>query len=251
MSPSFTVKQGRRYPYYVSSISKDIDRETRSARSAPVTRIAARAIEGAARNALRALLLNEEHIAHLDVDAGAVLTRQRLETASELARQVASQTILGARNLFERLRLTIAIHSDRVDASISQSALLAALDHKPDDGSDTDRCLNLVIDTDLHRGKRGAKLVIAAKTSNTNTAEPRLVTLIAKAHQARDDLFSGVAARGNRHSERLARLAYLAPDITAAILDGTQPKGLTSRQLLKLPALPLDWSDQRKMLGLA
>lgn len=75
--------------------------------------------------------------------------------------------------------------------------------------------------------------------------------LIAKAHRARDDPFSGTSSRGNRHIERLAQLAYLAPDIIAAILDGEQPKTLTSRRLLKLPALPLGWADQCKLLGFA
>jgi len=48
---------------------------------------------------------------------------------------------------------------------------------------------------------------------------------------------------------RAERLAYLAPDITSAILDGTQPAKLTSRKLLKISGLPLEWSQQQKMLG--
>ncbi|UNK81425.1 hypothetical protein MNQ96_04460 [Sphingopyxis granuli] len=85
-------------------------------------------------------------------------------------------------------------------------------------------------------------------TSDTKTVDPKLVTLIAKAHRARADLFSGAASRGNRHIERLARLAYLAPDITAAILEDDQPRTLTSRKLLKRPALPLGWDEQRRVL---
>ncbi|MGN6690258.1 MAG: recombinase family protein, partial [Sphingopyxis sp.] len=249
MSPSFTVKQGRRYHYYVSSISKDIDRETWNARLVPVTRIAARIIESAAREALRTLLLDEERLVRLDEGTSAVLTRRRLETASELARQVAPQAILGARNLFERLRLIVVIHADRVEASISCAALIAALDHEHHQPDDTDERLDLVINANIHRGKRGAKLVIAAKEPETKTPDPKVVALIAKAHRAQRNLFSGAVSRGNRHIERLARLAYLAPDITAAILDGDQPNTLTSRTLLKLPALPLDWSEQRILLG--
>jgi hypothetical protein len=249
MSPSFTVKQGRRYPYYVSSISKDIDRETRACKALPQTRIAARAIESATREAVRGLLHDEDAIIRLDPDASAILTRQRLDTAAELIRHVGPHAALGARMMFERLRLSIIIHPDRVEASLSREALIAILDHKNHQPEDTDTRLDLIIDTDLHRGKRGAKLVIASKSSDTKTVDPKLVTLIAKAHRARADLFSGVAPRGNRHIERLARLAYLAPDITAAILDGAQPKTLTSRKLLKLPALPLAWGEQRQMLG--
>jgi hypothetical protein len=54
---------------------------------------------------------------------------------------------------------------------------------------------------------------------------------------------------GNRGS--IARLAYLAPDITAAILDGRQPPAMSSRTLLMTSDLPFDWSEQRALLGMA
>jgi DNA invertase Pin-like site-specific DNA recombinase len=50
--------------------------------------------------------------------------------------------------------------------------------------------------------------------------------------------------------ERKLRLNYLAPDIITAILDGTQPAGLTGRRLMTVD-LPLDWALQRKLLGFA
>jgi hypothetical protein len=43
------------------------------------------------------------------------------------------------------------------------------------------------------------------------------------------------------------RLAWLAPDIVEAILDGRQPKALTVKRLLA--KLPMDWADQRRALG--
>lgn len=109
----------------------------------------------------------------------------------------------------------------------------------------------VIVDTNITHRKRGARLVIAKNALAEKMPDPNLVALIAKAHRARAALFSNSAARGNRHIERLARLAYLAPDITSAILDGTQPATLTSRSLLKLPGLPLEWTEQRKMLKFA
>jgi site-specific DNA recombinase len=50
---------------------------------------------------------------------------------------------------------------------------------------------------------------------------------------------------------RVLRLRFLAPDIVTAILDGRQPVELTSRTLLRIADLPLDWSGQRQALGLA
>jgi len=47
---------------------------------------------------------------------------------------------------------------------------------------------------------------------------------------------------------RIAQLSYLAPDITQAILEGRQPRGLTARMLL-IRYLPLSWPKQRIALG--
>jgi hypothetical protein len=47
---------------------------------------------------------------------------------------------------------------------------------------------------------------------------------------------------------KLLQLNYLAPDIIASIVDGTQPARLTSRQLLD-STLPLDWALQRRLFG--
>ncbi|MDP9424259.1 MAG: recombinase family protein [Pseudomonadota bacterium] len=49
-------------------------------------------------------------------------------------------------------------------------------------------------------------------------------------------------------ASRILRLNYLAPDIIGAILDGSQPPGLTRKQLVHAD-LPLDWALQRRMFG--
>jgi len=47
---------------------------------------------------------------------------------------------------------------------------------------------------------------------------------------------------------RLVPLAFLAPDIQAAIMDGRQPVGLTL-QSLRDREIPMSWADQREQLG--
>lgn len=117
--------------------------------------------------------------------------------------------------------------------------MIATLDHLPEGTDHEPDRIDLLIRADVQRGKRGTTLVIAGPKSEGRKPDPRLVNLIARAHRARSDLFGNQASTRDRHIERLARLAYLAPDITSAILDGNQPATLTSRRLLKLPALPL------------
>lgn len=54
--------------------------------------------------------------------------------------------------------------------------------------------------------------------------------------------------RSSGYFSRLIRLNYLAPDIVAAIADGTQPSGL-DRKTLASAHIPLDWAIQRRMFG--
>ena len=44
-------------------------------------------------------------------------------------------------------------------------------------------------------------------------------------------------------------LAFLAPDITDAILDGRQPTELSAARLKRMRDLPPDWQQQRRYLG--
>jgi hypothetical protein len=48
---------------------------------------------------------------------------------------------------------------------------------------------------------------------------------------------------------RVLRIAYLAPDIVEAIIDGKQPPELTANRLVRVKDLPIDWPGQREALG--
>lgn len=75
-----------------------------------------------------------------------------------------------------------------------------------------------------------------------------------------EDLFDGVEARAVGRQEdqvcapgqdggsgaRLIRIAFLAPDLKRAILDGVQPEGLTL-QAVMTRELPLAWDAQRRL----
>ncbi len=53
----------------------------------------------------------------------------------------------------------------------------------------------------------------------------------------------------HRHVTRALPLAFLAPNIIRAILDGRQPVHMTARKLERMDALPIRWDDQRAALG--
>ena len=47
---------------------------------------------------------------------------------------------------------------------------------------------------------------------------------------------------------RMIPLAFLAPDIVEAILDGRQPVVLTAARLKRVRDLPVSWVEQRRLL---
>jgi len=56
----------------------------------------------------------------------------------------------------------------------------------------------------------------------------------------------GIARRYVGH---LMPLAFLAPDIRAAILEGMQPVDVTAETLTKRTELPFSWAEQKAPLG--
>ncbi|MBK9589241.1 MAG: recombinase family protein [Sphingomonadales bacterium] len=88
-----------------------------------------------------------------------------------------------------------------------------------------------------------------------------LIKLVIRAHQARKTLadpahtsLEAAAASVGLSSQyfcKLLRLSYLAPDITAAILDGQQPAHVNRQFLARVNNLPIEWAGQRVMLGFA
>jgi site-specific DNA recombinase len=53
-----------------------------------------------------------------------------------------------------------------------------------------------------------------------------------------------------RHEYATSPLAFLAPKIQAAILDGKQPPDLSLAKLLR-EGIPVDWDEQEKLFGVA
>ena len=49
---------------------------------------------------------------------------------------------------------------------------------------------------------------------------------------------------------KIIRLAFLAPEIVEAVAEGTQPPELSTELLTKRLRLPLDWSDQKRLLNI-
>ena len=116
------------------------------------------------------------------------------------------------------------------------------------------------LDLPFTLNQNGRAKPIVVRTANKDAhRDPELIALIADARRWRDDLLDGRAASieaittreglAKGAVSRILPLAWLAPDIAAAILEGRQSAVLTPARLRALPDLPLAWADQRALLG--
>jgi len=122
-----------------------------------------------------------------------------------------------------------------------------------------DRSTRFLIPIELKRRGVEAKLVMQARSGSPTPRDAKLVSLLADAQRWIDDLGQGravslrhLARQYKRNVGEVSRtlpIAFLAPDIVAAILHGRQAIELTPRQLLRIGTMPHRWADQRRRLG--
>ena len=100
---------------------------------------------------------------------------------------------------------------------------------------------------------RGGRTEILAGAKTTPQPDPVLIQALRNAHglltisSARFPELD--AAPTTPWRRKLVRLAFLAPDIQTAILEGRQPEGLTLARLMQTD-IPLLWSEQRRLFGI-
>jgi hypothetical protein len=104
------------------------------------------------------------------------------------------------------------------------------------------------------------KLILSQRTgTSAHRPDPGLIKLLAQATALRQKVAEAEASTfrdlaselgySREYAADLLRVSFLAPDIQARILDGSQPESLTRSALMKAASLPLDWSLQREALG--
>ena len=237
MSPSHAVKKQRRYRYYISSMAAAVD--DADMKAAPL-RLSAAELERAVIDATSSLLADERTIMTLpQVEAQAIVRRRHVAQVVAAKMEKASKAEL--RQQLQSLGMAIRVHPDRIEGSISQRLLVALLDKATPASEDDGIRLPLVIPTKPDRRGHNLKLVLRSEKDRPPRVNPTLVALLAKAEDARRQIFAdGDASSRDRKLERVARLAFLAPDIVNAILEGRHPPALTTRRMMQLPRVPLE-----------
>jgi hypothetical protein len=193
---------------------------------------------------------------------------QKLMTrAADLAGEWAAMSPLRLRVILLALVERVDMRLDEVTIHLRPRRLTALLDDRltaTNPGTiDDEPTLPLCHPVHLRRAGKEVRMVIDHTDPFAPPAKPdrALIRLVTRAHRFHDLLvkhkggkFGDLAKREKLHRSyfsQLLRLAYLAPDITTAILDGHQPTGLTATQLIERADLPMSWREQRRTLGFA
>jgi site-specific DNA recombinase len=220
MSPSHTRKAGRRYSYYLSTALF----QGRSDEVGSVVRVPASEIETTVVEALR------KHLTVSDRTDDRSLVAQRVERV-----EIASQRIV--------VRLVPA--SGDSDLKDSQAQVL----HVPWRKEPMRRRREILVPSDT---KPGHTRPIRSETRAT------LVASIARGRRWLDELISDASASTQALAKRegcsarkvnmTISLAFLAPNLVKAAIEGRLPHGVGVTRLTDLPA---EWSRQHELLGLA
>ena len=265
LTPTWSVKKGTRYRYYVSTSLVTGDGRSPSTRR----RIPAGNLESIVIDRLHTFFSSQGEL--LDaindkIDDG-VGRKPLMERARQLADELSARAPERIKSIFMSLihRVEIRLDCVKVDISTNRLALLLASmsidlaiqNHQPTDAFD--RILTLNAPAELKRVGLEMKLLV---NDHGNNREPDmgLLKIVARAHDIQtrltDDTRLTVHDIAREESVTAAyiyillRLRWLAPNITTAIVNGRQPSQLNAKKLMRLTAhLPADWTEQQALLG--
>ena len=253
MSPRHAVKDKRRYRYYASQTI--VPGTAGIPIDASIMRLAAGELDDAVRQGVVTFFQDEPALVAQAHANGIDDARQLLDWSVITARESVSAPTIQLRNLLLSIGLMVTVDRQSVTATLN---LRRVFELAMGSAGKVTTCRSAPITIILERKNYGHEMRLCVAPSNQLAIKrhPKLFELIIRAFAARDYLGTvdnDVAARdpSTPHLLRIARLAYLAPDIIASIIDGQQPSRLTARDLAKAASLPLSWNKQRKLFGFA
>jgi site-specific DNA recombinase len=220
MSPSYAIKKGARYRYYISCVLQQGRKE--EAGSAP--RVAAHNVERIVMDALAALIPSDQ-----DQDQEQASDRERVE----------------------RLVDRITVGSQAIEILLSKQAVPVTPTNPivvPWSPQAFRRKRDVI--QPAHDAATGTRPIRAESRT-------RLLLGIGKARRWLDAIMAGsipdieTISKRENISQRAVRmtlsLAFVAPDIIEAVANGTLPRGFG---ITRLTDLPISWAKQRQTLGL-
>jgi site-specific DNA recombinase len=229
MVPTHATKLGIRYRYYVSL--PHLKGESKTASVGAVSRVAAAEIED-----IVVKSLNEHLVAHKEKPASCIAQPMDRQTMLDHVTRI---------DVYED-RITVQLKTDDAD--------------EPSDSSDDH---SFTIPWQKPPAKRARQILLPHGLTRRDVRperterRARLVNAIARGRRWLDEMVSGsitdveqIAAREHcsvRQVNMTISLAFLAPDLVRAAVEGRLPRGIGVERLRDAPA---EWSQQFKALGL-
>jgi site-specific DNA recombinase len=264
-TPSYTVKNGRRYRYYVC-VPKP-----KKGQHPAATRLPAHDIEKHVIAKLRSFWQSAANV--LDQvtlpSEGAGEIQNLVVSADKLASRWPTLSRDEGRELIRGIVTRVVVHNTKIEIEISKKKLRNVLGANayatsgvdPEQGQLHEQDLiRLNIEAKLARRGLEVRLMVPPGPDTEALAgppAPSLVKAVARAYGWHERILQGAAfdqrslaehsGLSRRYVGRVLEGAFLAPDIVEAILQGRQPPGLTFEKLGR--PLPLSWVEQREQLG--
>lgn len=190
------------------------------------------------------------------VGAGQVKTVCYLlsDDGADLADQLEAAGQVESSNLLRDIVHRVEVRSHLLRIAINGGALWSWIVADADNADRSAAPEEIRLETPIGMKRRGVelKLILAGADSGTSTPDPTLVATLGKAHGWFDALVKGDASSLTDLAQRYgidrctvgrtSPLAFLAPDIVQAILEGRQPVALTTSRLKRLADLPASWA---------
>jgi DNA invertase Pin-like site-specific DNA recombinase len=254
-TPAHANKKGRRYRYY---ISQAVIKSSGKANTGPV-RLPAKEIEGLVVSQVTLLLQSSQGLTDILVTADA--RHAEMHRAKEVMREWNSATPDKVQSLLKSALRRVVVHTDRVEIQMDKQSLRQAIlgaSSEAEVGAEVQDILTIEAIAQLKRSGGEIRLILPPDFPGAKQhTNPSLIRAIARAHDWVDRIMRGevvnqrsIAAEtglNERYISQLIPFAFLAPDLTEAILEGKQVEHL-SLEVCK-GKIHANWAQQR--LGLA
>jgi len=263
LTPTHTVKNGKRYRYYISqAFIGNPGNNKASARRYPAYDLEVLVVErlqaflSNAPDVLEALALPSD-----DVSLQSAFLASVRSQAAKFTEAAQAETRTFLQGVVSRITLV----GDQIQILLNRQCLQCALlgndsttqDEVPKTQTDeNDEPILLTIKAQLRRCGGELRVIVPDSHGKDDKARPNpaMIKAIARAHNWHERLVSGEAKSirsiameigvHERYVSHILRCAFLAPDIVDVILEGHQPMDMMLEKLLD--SLPMKWDEQRR-----
>ena len=264
LTPSYAIKDGKRYRYYISQRLMQARKRDASGWRLPAEELEARIIA-----VIRDLLADHKQthgivgLAGRDAHTVTIVMDRLAKLGQSLSATLTQQARARLRGIITRIniepgQLVLILSRDGLWKSLGVDSQDQQMNAEPSTQLAT---TSISLPFEVRRRGVEARLVIGGEEQRQSLIDQRLVDTITQAANWMKRLTSGAyksvadLARQDGFDDgeisRVLPLAFLAPDIVTAIVEGRQPVSLTTRYLQRLKPLPASWVEQRRLLGFA